>query len=250
MNVSRGTASMDIAEVFRRLGFGKHASQVYEVALESRTPMLVAHIARKASVARAQAYRNIEELLRAGLLKKARLGKRTGYVAESPQQVERLFASVERKAEAALERRLKKQKRELPEQLRYFSGFSGIRAVFDDVIAHTPRGQTFYRYTSERSVQKTDVYLSPGYRKHRDVKKLERLVISNPGLTKQKRPRLERFIKHLTKDEGAFEQDIIQFVYGNRVAFMNIAREEAYIIEDKSLAEFQKVIFKQLYRKL
>ena len=126
-----------------------------------------------------------------------------------------------------------------------------VRAsVFDDTIAHTPKGQTFYRYTSERDLSRVNRYLSPGYRGARDKKKLERLVISNARSGAQKRSRLERFIKYMPEGTLQFDQNIIQIVYGKRLAFINLNSEEAFVIEDAALADFQKVIFSQLYRRL
>jgi hypothetical protein len=151
---------------------------------------------------------------------------------------------------ASITRAAAKKDRLLPEHVRYFKGFAGVRAVFDDVIHHTPRRGTFYRYTSERDLDAVNRYLAPSYRKERDEKKLERLVISNPVSGSQKRPRLERFVRYIPPEADLFNQDVIQLVYGSRLAFINLLKEEAFIIEDKALADFQKVIFNQLFKKL
>jgi len=172
------------------------------------------------------------------------------YRAESPHRIDEEFRSVAARVTQSVERYSNKRERELPQYIRFFSGFSGIRAVFDDVISHTPRGGTFYRYTSERDLASVNRYLSPSYRALRDKRKLERLVISNPVSAKQKRPRLERFIKYIQSEADLFDQNIIQLVYGSRLAFIDLNSEEAFIIEDPSLAAFQKVIFSQLYKLL
>ena len=97
---------------------------------------------------------------------------------------------------------------------------------------------------------KVNRYLSPNYRIAREKKKLERLVISNPISGKQKRPRLERFIKYIPSEANLFDQNIIHLIYRDRFSFINLNTEKAFIIEDKALADFQKVIFNQLYKKL
>ncbi len=134
--------------------------------------------------------------------------------------------------------------------MRVFSGPKGIRDVFDDVISHSKKRDTFYRYTSERDLDSVNSYLSKDYRKRRDAKHLERLVISNPVSAKRKSSRLERFIKYFPKEVSLFDQNIIQLIYGERVAFIDLNKEEAFVIENQALADFQKVIFKQLYKKL
>lgn len=241
---------MDTEAIFQRLGLGKHSSEAYDVLLASDSPMLLAHLARAMKVSRAQAYRNVAELIDARFVRAIPAGKRLAYVAESPDRIEEAFARVAKKVKATTERARLKREKDVPEYIRFFSGFSGIRAVFDDTIDHTPKGDTFYRYTSERDLEKVNKYLSSSYRARRDKKKLERLVISNPVSGKQKKSRLERFIQYIQPGTALFDQNIIQLTYGKRVAFINLNTETAFIIEDESLADFQKVIFRQLYRKL
>ncbi len=144
----------------------------------------------------------------------------------------------------------KKKEKDFPKHITYLKGPSGIRAAFDDVIERMPKGEMFYRYTSERDVAAVNRYLSPDYRIRRDKKKLERRVISNPISGKAKRSRLERFIKFIPQQTDMFDHNIIQLVYADSVAFINLNTEEVSIIRDRELARFQSVIFNQLYGKL
>lgn len=241
---------MEFEELFKRLGCSAHTHEVYQHLYESTKPVLVAHLALAVGVSRAQIYRNLDELLERRLVSVVHVGKRTGYRAESPRRIEEEFTRVMKRVTRSVESYTARREKELPQYIRFFTGFSGIRAVFDDVVAHTPKKDTFYRYTSERDLASVNKYLSPQYRKERDRRKLERLVISNPISGKQKKPRLERFIKYIQPEVNTFDQNIIQLVYGNRLAFINLNTEEAFVIEDASLASFQRVIFGQLYRKL
>jgi sugar-specific transcriptional regulator TrmB len=244
------TFIMNLQTIFKRLGFGKHASRIYEVISGNKKPILIAHISKKSDVARFEIYRNLNPLLKAGFIKKELIGKRTYYIANNPDKIHRAFVEVSETSSSMITNRVQSFEKELPTHIKYFKGFSGIQSVFDDVINHTPKGGTFYRYTSEQNLDEVNKYLSKDYRLKRDKKKLERLVISNPLSGKQKRPRLERFIKYIASEKSQFDQNIIQLVYGSRVAFINLNDEQAYIIEDKQLADFQTVIFNQLYKKL
>ena len=47
-----------------------------------------------------------------------------------------------------------------------------------------------------------------------------------------------------------FDQNIIQLIYGDRISLIDPNTERVVIIENKALADFQKVIFRQLYDKL
>lgn len=241
---------MELKEIFSRLGLGKHTDEIYQCLLESKEPMLVTHIAAFVGVARAEIYREIAELLDKNFVRKVLNGKRIYYEAESPRRIDEEFKKVSRRVSAETEQSAIKKEKDLPKHTQHLRGFSGIREVFDDVVSHTPRGDKYYRYTSERDLEKVNRYLSPTYRAVRDRKKLERLVISSVISGAQKRSRLERFIKFIPSEAEAFDQNIIQLIYGDRSAFINLNTEEAFIIEDKALADFQKVIFMQLYKKL
>ncbi len=236
--------------IFERLGFGKNACGVYSALLESKNPLLVAEIASGIKKDRPEVYRNLKRLLKHQFIKKIIAGKRTFYSAENPRRISERFEDFSRKTNSLTEKLAKKTERALPEHIRYFKGFQGVRAVFDDAIEHTPKGERFYRYTSERDLVATNRYLSTDYRAKRDMKKLERLVISNQISGKQKRPRLERFIKFIPQEFDLFQQNIIQLIYSDYLAFINLNTEEAFIIKDPALASFQKVIFNQLYKRL
>ena len=241
---------MQFKQIFKLIGFRKHSYKIYETLLRSKQPLLIMQIAKDASISRPEIYRSLKQFLEKKFIKRVIYGKRNYYTAENPKHIGDEFKKVSESVSTFAKQKATKKERFLPEHIRYFKEFSGIRAAFDDVIAHTPRGETFYRYTSERNLDEVNRYLSPDYRARRDKNKLERMVISNPVSGKQKRSRLERFIKYIPPEVDLFDQNIIQLIYGNRLAFINLNEEEAYIIEDKPLSDFQKVIFKQLYKKL
>lgn len=151
---------------------------------------------------------------------------------------------------ALVAKEMKVREKDVPHHIRFLYGPSGIRAAFDDVITHSKKGDTFFRYTSEKDLQKVNSYLANDYRLRRDKKKLERKVISNAISGSQKKSRLERFIKFIPEESEQFEQNIIELVYGERVSIIDLNTEEVVIIENKKLADFQKVIFKLLYKRL
>lgn len=242
---------MNMNDVFKRLGFGKNAAGIYEALRANKKPMLVSHISKKIKVDRPEIYRNLGVLIERGFVEKVSLGKRSGYRACNPKIIDETFRQVSEHVGALTERAQEANKGEsIPANLVHFSGAVGIRDVFNDAINRTPKKGTFYRYTSERNLEEVNSYLARDYRKIRDRKKLERLVISNPISSKAKRPRLERFIKSIPAESDLFDQNIIQLVYADSVAFINLNTKESYIIRDKELARFQEVIFRQLYKKL
>ncbi len=238
---------LTIPELFLRLGLSKYAGVVYE-ALEGQKPLLATDIVRVSSLHRPAAYKGIHELTDSGLLIKTMHGKRVKYVAAPRSHAYELFqnesaALPDVQAAAAL------SVASVP-SVTHLTGPDGIRAVFDDMLATLRRGETFYRYTSERDLDEVNSYLSSSYRKIRDQKRLERLVISNPESGKRKRSRLERFVKFLGTDAEQFDQNAIQLVYGDKIALIDLNTKQSLIIENATLASFQRTIFKALYKRL
>lgn len=237
------------AEIFLRLGLGRHAAAVYQ-ALLGGGPMLPAEAARAIGGHRPAVYRALDGLAREGLVVRVPRGKRRAWAAAPPERLREAFLRVAESLGAALPKAPPKPAEEPWGSMRFYRGKDGIRRVFDDVVERMPRGGTFYRYTSETDLDAVNAMLSPDYRRRRDQKKLERKVISNPVSGSQKKPRLERFVRFMPPAGDAFEQDVIELIYGDRVAFVDLRKKECVVIEHGPLAEFQKTIFRRLYASL
>jgi sugar-specific transcriptional regulator TrmB len=241
---------MSLTDIFKRLGYPKHSGRVYEILVASKESLLVATIAQRAKISRVVVYRILERMKADGLISAEKSGKRVRYAIHNPRALERLVQGRERVDVETIEAFVGETEKHVPKSVRFLHGPSGIRAVFNDVVDHTPKGDTFYRYTSERNLAEVNQYLSRDYRVRRDKKKLERLVISNPVSGKQKRGRLERFIKYVPQEVDQFTQNIIQLVYGKRIAIIDLSTKTAMIVENEQLADFQKVVFRLLYKRL
>lgn len=239
---------MNTKTIFRRLGLPKHADIIYDL-LRNEGPMIATRICEKTGLHRPTVYRALGGLISKRFVHLTTRGRRKHYQAADPRRISQAFSSIETDIATRMTRKAEQDPNPLP-GVRFLEEFEGVRAAFDDVITHMKRGGTFYRYTSERDLDRVNRYLSPNYRKLRDRKKLERLVISNPISGKRKRPRLERFVKFIPSKNDSFEQDVIQLIYGDRLSFIDINTERVMIIENRALAEFQKVIFRKLYDKL
>lgn len=237
---------IDLAEVFRRLGLPKHSAEIYET-LEKKGALSVSMLGRGSHAHRPALYRALTALSKAGLVSREPRGKRSVYFAKDRSHLRNLFTGTQKEVDKLVTER---RQSDLPGAIRYFEGVGGIAAVFDDVITHCKRGETFYRYTAERDLDEVNTYLSPDYRKRRDAKRLERWVISNPESGKRKRSRLERFVKFLGTDTEPFHQNAIELIYGKRIAMIDLNTKKCLIIENETLVDFQKTIFRALYKKL
>lgn len=238
---------MKLDTMLGRLGLPAHSGTVYE-ALETLGPASPTTLARTTHLFRPSIYRALMALVHERFVYTRTVGKRTVYVAHERTRIAHAFAGLTKQVERAAAP--KRSARESVGMITYYEGAKGVAAIFDDVITHSRRGDTFYRYTSERDVEQVNSYLSPAYRTTRDAKRLERLVISNPDSGSRKRKRLERFIKFLGTGTESFRENAIQLIYGSRVAFVDLNTMRGLIIDNPTLAQFQKTIFKALYKRL
>ncbi|MEX0917997.1 MAG: helix-turn-helix domain-containing protein [Candidatus Paceibacterota bacterium] len=238
------------SELFKRLGYPKHSDVVYDVLVKTKDLLLVSHIAKQAQLPRMTVYRCLNALVSFGLVRKEKIGKRTRFTTTGAAALDRVVRIEEAASEKTIRSDRKRLEKDIPRSVRFLRGPEGIRAAFDDVVSHTKRGETFFRYTSEKNLIKVNQYLARDYRERRDKKKLERKVISNALSGNQKRSRLERFIKFIPEEGDQFQQNIIQLVYGNRISIIDLETEEVTIVENERLADFQKTIFSLLYKRL
>lgn len=241
---------MKLVDIFKRLGYPKHSDTVYDVLSKSKEALSVTQLATQSKVSRVVVYRCIEKMETDELIAPVSIGKRIYYQANSAYKLTEAIRTMEEQAEDMVEKYMQIRQKDAPQNIRFLYGPSGIRTAFDDVIEHVEKGETFFRYTSEKDLAKVNSYLARDYRIRRDKKKLERMVISNTVSGSQKKSRLERFIRYIPPEADQFEQNIIQLVYGKRVALIDLTKEEVVVIENQQLADFQKTIFKLLYARL
>lgn len=236
---------MNLRDTFERLGLPKHSDEIF-LALEKKGPSSVSAMGEAIDVHRPAIYRSLKALVKMKLVSEKTFGKRVFYVAESRAGITKIFSHTIGEV-TRLEENAPKNS---AGAVRYFEGESAVTALFNDLVEHSKRGDTFYRYTSEKDLDQVNRLLPSDYRKRRDGKRLERLVISNPESGRRKRNRLERFIKFIGSEKESFHQNAIQLIYGDRLAFIDLNTFKGFIIENKTLAEFQKTIFRALYKRL
>jgi sugar-specific transcriptional regulator TrmB len=178
-------------------------------------------------------------------------GKRKQFVAAPPERVSDLFADLAQEMDEALPvlTREYAKSQETP-TITHHEGRSGVTGIFADLVESTKRGETFYRYSSEKDLSHTNTYLPRDYRKKRDEKKLERFVITAPRIGKGKKVRMERAMKYIPEGFDLFDQDIIELIYAHKVAFIDLNTESGFVIESAPLADFHKKLFRLLYQKL
>jgi hypothetical protein len=121
--------------------------------------------------------------------------------------------------------------------------------VFDDVIYTLPIGGEFYRYSSRTNVN-NNRFAHTYYAKNRDVRKLERLVITSQSKADGKAPKLERSVRAIPESFDLFEDNISLLIYGPKTAYIDYGSKTSFIIESAKIARFQHTLFKLLWKQL
>ena len=242
---------MDKIKILEKIGLTKNESAIYLGLLELG-PATISKISEKTSIHRPLVYKALPSLGDKKLVTETKRGKSTFYMAEPPNRLEALFDDLKidlfemlPDLEDSYSNHVHRPK------IRFLEGKDGTKRIFDDIVRSLKTGDVFYRYSSNKDgMEKKDKYVPRIYRKLRDSKKLERQVITNQQTAKNRIPKLDRLIKVMPEDFGPFEHNVTEVIYGDKVAFIDYNSETAMVIESKKIAEFQKQIFRTLYKRL
>ena len=135
--------------------------------------------------------------------------------------------------------------------IKMVEGKRAVPFLLLDVLSTLNQGDTYYRYSSAKpSVMHETGNLPRNYKKLRDEKGLNRLVITTKAVEKEQDKSNTRLVKTVPSGYGAFEYNISQFIYGNKVAFVDYTNEIVLVIEHEKIAQFQTQIFRMFYDKL
>ena len=240
-----------IIKLLKNLGLSDKESATYLDLVESG-PSLIATIAHRTGFHRADLYKILPHLIERGLVTVAPRGKQKRYVAESPSRLEDIFNAIKTDFDKLLP-----QLNELYDQpsqrpvVKFFEGAKGVTSVFEDLLTTLKRGGIYYRYSSRRAGVEVEKYAPSNFRPRRDAKQIERYMISD-GLTdhQKKHPTLNRAVKIIPEGKSLFNDNIIMLIYSDRVVIADLDSVSAILVENKTIAEFQKKIFKLLFELL
>lgn len=240
---------MDKTEMLKSLGMTAHESLIYLSLLEKGVSG-ISKISRNTGINRPAIYKTIPMLLKRGVVSEVIKKKQKLYAAESPEKLETILDDVHKKFREALPELVKNfEGVEKKPVVKFLTGKHGISFIFEDLVRTLKKGDVFYRYSAPRDLGKAEKYLPKNYRQIRDEKQLERFVITGERIAEQKKPRLERGMKILSNVEKD-NFNITQVIYGNKIALINYDNESAVLIEDRHMANFQRMVFKNLYGRL
>lgn len=239
---------MNYAPLLKKLGLTSEQSQIY-LALLTLGQANVTDIARTIGMHRPMIYHHLPALLEQGLISQSSQGKRKVFIAESPEHLVDVVKRFSEELQTALPDLVSAYHGHQQPMIRYFPGAEGIRSAYEDLLRTVKKGDVVYRYESPLDRKRYAKYQPREYADRiLQGREIEWFIITNDVTRKTKR--LERLYKTVPLGESEFRYDISQFIYANKVSFIDYQNEVASIIESPTFADFQRKIFKLLFDRL
>lgn len=230
------------------LGLTDQASSVYLYLLRSGES-LPTDISRGLKMHRPAVYKALSDLEDLQLVLLSSVGKRTVYVAESPNRLEGIFRSIERGFFDSIEDMHKEyESGGTKPVVSIHEGDGAVRDAYSDVIHSLGKNDAYYRYSSLAHFNQNK-YIPKDYKEVRDKKGIERFVITGSKNVPHVK-RLGRSVKVVPSEYDLFQDGINVLIYKEKVVVIDYVSDTTITIKHKVFAEFQRKIFKLLFSKL
>lgn len=239
------------------LGLSEKEAKVYLASLDLGADT-AQNLSKKAGVNRATTYVQIEVLKARGLMSEFERGKKTMYVAESPERLQGLF----HETEAELTFRKSELTRILPglqdrfsgmgerPKVRFFEGSEGIRSMREDLANNKSKKilsfvnyQKLMEYSSDDAIKYMKARIDQGV-------EVDVIYTSKDGpsdlMGRADQLRKAKFIPHeefpLKADMSIYENKVVIEGYKDKLI--------GIIIESQEIAESMRTIFENLWKRL
>lgn len=243
--------SKNYLQLLQWIGFSENSANIY-LSLVENGLSAISDITLQTWLHRMQIYRLLPYLIETGFIFEVLKGKRKFYKAAHPEKINEEYKKIFENNKPIIENLQEKyQKSEKKTTIIFNKWLKWIQNIYNDIVNSCEKWDVFYRITSERDVEKINNYYIPkDYKEKRDKKQIQRYIIMSEKTAQEKKPKLEREIKIINEKKEMFDDNIIFTIYANKVSFIDFNTETSILIESKEIAEFQKKIFKLLFKKL
>ena len=237
-------------QILQNIWLTEIEAKLYNCLLEKWTQN-ISKISEFSWLNRVQIYKSIPHLIEKNLIGQTIKGKRKLFFAENPENLENIFEEKKFQFQNTLKiMKEKYNKKANTPWLKTFHTRNGLKIIFDDVVKTLKKWELYYRYSS-RKENYMKWFLGENYTNVRDKKEIQRLVITSDELMKlkeKKSKKLNREIRAIPKKYDLFEDNISKVIYANKVAIIDYNTDTSFIVENKKFAEFEKKIFKLLFK--
>lgn len=239
-------------QILQNIGLTKHESNIY-IALLEKGSHTISWISEISWCNRMQIYACIERLKEVQLIWESIRWKRKYFFAENPENLENIFYEQKLSFQNTISLLKEKYEKKISKpELRTFYTSEAMKNIFNDVVETLWKWDTYYRYSS-RKQDYLRGFLNNDYKTKRDSKEIQRMVITSDELKKLKEKwekKLNRELVAIPKLYDLFEDNITKIIYADKVAIIDYESETSFIIQNKKFADFEKKIFKLLFKYL
>lgn len=239
---------MQEQKILEKIWLSSVEAQLY-IALLKNWHLSISELAEITSINRPRIYATLPHLLELWLLSQVVRWKRKLYAAESPENLEILFEKTKNDFSEALQHlKSSYQKEKNKPILKSIEWENFNRIIFEDVVNSLDIGETYMRYSSRTTDQGVEKYAY--YRKIRDKKEIQRLIITSEENASKKPKRLNHEVLTIPKDFDLFDDNISKIIYKNKVAIIDYNTMTSFVVEDVKFARFEAKLFRLLFRYL
>lgn len=238
----------EIIKKLQEIGFDDKEAGVYLALLELGKGT-VTDIAKKASIKRTTAYQYLLKLESEGLSGRTVEKKRVLHIPEKPEKILRKLESRKKKCESLLPQlqTLFSQSGGAP-KIKYYENKEGLRTIYREM---TGTSKTLYSFFSAEKYYKIF--------SERDGMEFFENIKNQGGLLKdlvENTPAGKKYVKSdyarnfgnskLLPKEFSLAVDVM--IVGNKVAMISFVHLVGIVIENKEIADFQRNIFKLVWK--
>ncbi|MFA5184870.1 MAG: helix-turn-helix domain-containing protein [Patescibacteria group bacterium] len=239
--------------LLKTLGFTESEAKIYLISLEMG-PSSVQDIARKAKVSRVTTYAVIESLTERGLMSSVQKGKKTNYMAETPERLVsfvqtrmREMESTLKEVEAGITDLRLLQRGEKP-VVKIYEGPEGIKAILDDITSSIDDKKSVIMEVGNVDSIKNIFPGLEGLKPWRT--ELARRNIPSRGIFLSKEgytPRPGANVRILPKEKFNFTGDVT--IYKNKVALYTFkGKLVSVLIESEEIAETLRQLYEMAWQ--
>lgn len=236
--------------LLKKLWLGEDEAYIYLYLLNNKNKN-ISDISKSLKINRPKLYKILPSMEENWLISKVINWKRICYVWESPKILKNYLENIKNDFDLYVPEieRIYENKFSKP-ILKHISWKKQIKNIFLDIANSLNKWDVFYRYSSRKNIEDTSIDRKEyeQYKIIREQKKLERYVITNEYLHNLKPKKLEKEVVTIPKNFDLFEDNITKIIYANKVAIVDYNTFESFIIESEMFANFEKKIFKLLFK--
>jgi sugar-specific transcriptional regulator TrmB len=247
---------LELAAKLQSVGLTDKQAKVYVAGL-FLGPSAVQKIAQQADINRATAYVILNELMEMGLVSESTEGKKTVFVAEPPEAIERLLDGMQQ----GIQTRKDELKALLPElrntersqeqsapTIRFYKVDEGFDKMNDALLRKAPRGSEIYAITNTDKIAELFDRDIPTTNPPKRVKKnisSKLLVYSTKREYERKSPKLLRETRAL---KAPFPSDMTIYENSALIFSYNSKKPVGIVIEDKDIVQGLRQLFESYWK--